>query len=673
MVERYQPGQAQARALPSVTMPRADAESFGAQQGRALARAGQGVMTLAAQADQTQSIIDEARAKDADAAFSTAASELLHAPGSGYFAKRGRDAIDATDEALVTLQDLARQHEEMLDDPARKMYRRVVGSRLAGLSAQIGDHRNREALAFGNASADARVANLADEAESNWARPNDMRLRLAGIRNEIVDMGARNGWDAEITQSRLRAAESDVHRRVALRMAESDPLGADKYLTANSAAMLGGDWAAARKAVQSEVRVAKARMAVDAALTPGLDSDALTAAVERQESGGRDFGPDGVLLTSSAGAKGRMQVMDGTNGDPGFGVAPARDDSPEERARVGRDYLRAMLSRYDGSPVLALAAYNAGPGRVDAWLKEHGDPREGRLSDAAWAARIPFEETRDYVASVLADVGSRHRAPTAEGVLAKVRAAAGDDIDQIEINERLARARVAEMEKAQKEADERLVREATTLIGQGATPDRLPSRLRTHPAVVEKMPTLWSISEAMRKPPAAVTDWSAYEDLRALKTSDPKAFAALPLITLRDKLADAEFKEVGKWQEDAAKGKDFGAGTLDQQTGDMFDSLGIKDKAARGRLSRQVSLAVDDLGERLGRKPTFDERQKVVDRLAIEVAKRGWLGASSGRLSGVKDASDLPKEFVGAFRARVPGASDQDVVDAYFRINLGGM
>lgn len=672
MVERYQPGQAQARALPSVSMPRADAEAFGAQQGRALARAGQGVMNLAAQAEQTQSLIDEARAKDADAAFSTAATELLHAPGSGYFAKRGRDAIDGTDEALVTLQDLARQHEENLDEPAKKMYRRVVASRLSSLSAQIGDHRNREALAYGNASADARIANLADEAETNWARPNDLRVRLAGIRNEIVDMDSRNGWGAEITQSRMRTAESDVHRRVALRMAESDPLAAEKYLTDHSGAMLGGDWAAARKAVKSEARVAKARQAVDAALTPGVDVDSLAAAVQRQESGGRDVGPDGVVLTSSAGAKGRMQVMDGTNADPGFGVTPARDDSLDERARVGRDYLGAMLDRYRGNTVLALAAYNAGPGRVDGWLKEHGDPREGKMSDAAWASRIPIEETRDYVASVLADVGRRHT-PSAEGILSKVRAAAGDDFDQMEINERLARARIAENDKARKDADDQVVRDAETLIGQGATPDRLPSRIRTHPAVVEKMPTLWSISEAMRKTPAAVTDWSAYEELRAMKASDPKGFAALPLITLRDKLADAEFKEVGKWQEEAAKGKDFGAGTLDQQTGDMFNSLGIKDKAARGRLSRQVSLAVDDLGERLGRKPNFDERQKVVDRLAIEVTKSGRLwGTNTSALSGIKGISDVPGDFVSAYRARVPGAPDAQVLDAYFQINLGG-
>jgi hypothetical protein len=90
--------------------------------------------------------------------------------------------------------------------------------------------------------------------------------------------------------------------------------------------------------------------------------------------------------TSPKGARGPMQVMPGTNRDPGFGVTPARDDSEEERARVGRDYLGAMVKRY-GDPAQALAAYNAGPGRVDAAIAKHG---------ANWLARMPAE-TRAYV------------------------------------------------------------------------------------------------------------------------------------------------------------------------------------------------------------------------------------------------------------------------------------
>jgi len=131
----------------------------------------------------------------------------------------------------------------------------------------------------------------------------------------------------------------------------------------------------------------------------GIPRDQLIRAVIGQESGGN---PNAV---SPKGARGRMQVMPGTNLDPGFGVRPAADGSEAERARVGRDYLDAMLRHYDGNTSLALAAYNAGPSRVDGWLKTIGDPRKGGISDEEWARRIPIKETRNYVPSVLQRAG----------------------------------------------------------------------------------------------------------------------------------------------------------------------------------------------------------------------------------------------------------------------------
>jgi len=56
---------------------------------------------------------------------------------------------------------------------------------------------------------------------------------------------------------------------------------------------------------------------------------------------------------------------------------------------------------------LALAAYNAGPGRVDEWLKVNGDPRSGEIGTGAWIERIPFQETRDYTRKILGDLVSR--------------------------------------------------------------------------------------------------------------------------------------------------------------------------------------------------------------------------------------------------------------------------
>lgn len=104
-------------------------------------------------------------------------------------------------------------------------------------------------------------------------------------------------------------------------------------------------------------------------------------AVEWQESRGRH---DAV---SPKGARGVMQIMPGTMRDPGFGIAPMRDNSVEENRRVGRQYLDAMYKKY-GDRKLALMAYNWGPGNVDKWLKNGADPR-----------RVP-SETRKYVANI---------------------------------------------------------------------------------------------------------------------------------------------------------------------------------------------------------------------------------------------------------------------------------
>jgi len=97
--------------------------------------------------------------------------------------------------------------------------------------------------------------------------------------------------------------------------------------------------------------------------------DALANAVKMAESRGQRFDPKNPekLLTSPAGAEGEMQVLPKTQRDPGFGVAPAKDRSPSEIARVGRDYLQAMLNKY-GNEHHALVAYNWGPKNADNWL-----------------------------------------------------------------------------------------------------------------------------------------------------------------------------------------------------------------------------------------------------------------------------------------------------------------
>jgi hypothetical protein len=116
-------------------------------------------------------------------------------------------------------------------------------------------------------------------------------------------------------------------------------------------------------------------------VTPVMGGPVSAAAIKQVESGGREG------LVSRAGAEGVMQVMPNTQKNPGYGVRPARDDSPAELERVGVDYFNAMKSKY-GNDTLAAIAYNMGPNKTDAWLKAKGNFKD-----------LP-KETQEYIPKV---------------------------------------------------------------------------------------------------------------------------------------------------------------------------------------------------------------------------------------------------------------------------------
>ena len=122
-------------------------------------------------------------------------------------------------------------------------------------------------------------------------------------------------------------------------------------------------------------------------------------AISRQES---QFAQNAV---SHAGARGLMQLMPGTAREQAGRIGLAFDASalmsqPGYNLKVGDSYFARMLRYYNGSYPLAIAAYNAGPGNVNKWLKANGDPRTGSVEWIDWIERIPVSETRNYVQRV---------------------------------------------------------------------------------------------------------------------------------------------------------------------------------------------------------------------------------------------------------------------------------
>lgn len=168
---------------------------------------------------------------------------------------------------------------------------------------------------------------------------------------------------------------------------------------------LAGDVIASQAAKAEAARAAReTQRYADAVAKPWTVED-LWGGLEKQE------GARGKMdVVSPKGAKGPGQLMPDTAqyvanklGRPELAAAALSDDPNMAWANrlLGQTYLKEQLDAFDGDPALALAAYNAGPGKVREWIARFGKPDE--VGRAKWVEMIPFGETRNYVKKILGD------------------------------------------------------------------------------------------------------------------------------------------------------------------------------------------------------------------------------------------------------------------------------
>jgi soluble lytic murein transglycosylase len=223
-------------------------------------------------------------------------------------------------------------------------------------------------------------------------------------RDQVLDF-----TDREVVRAAVMLVAWGEPRRAhafILRMDELAPDPGDRALTARLATALGMP--------DMAVFVAR-RMGRDGLMLPdtgwpmpfdppaGVIDPALALGIMRQES---SFD---IAALSPSGARGLMQLMPATAqqvahqiGEPTSPVALTTD--PSHNMRLGTAYLRGVLDQFGGTAPFAIAAYNAGPGRVNQWLLENGDPRTsqaGAPDMVDWIELIPINETRNYVQRVM--------------------------------------------------------------------------------------------------------------------------------------------------------------------------------------------------------------------------------------------------------------------------------
>ena len=204
----------------------------------------------------------------------------------------------------------------------------------------------------------------------------------------------------------LEADAKEYERPFAVALAEGSGFAADRQMVAemlNRHARPDLGIVIARNAQRDKIELIEYGYPVPPYAYPALPEKALILAIARQES---NFDPGAV---SFAGARGLMQLMPDTasalarSAKMAYARAKLVTD-PAYNLKLGASYLSSLVNNFNGSYMLAAAAYNAGPGRARQWVRQFGDPQDPSVDPIDWIEEIPFNETRNYVQHVMENV-----------------------------------------------------------------------------------------------------------------------------------------------------------------------------------------------------------------------------------------------------------------------------
>lgn len=636
--------------------------------------------------------------------------DLTYNPQSGYKTLKGDSAL--TRPEGVNLSDeygqkLKTSMDEVAgslgNDQQRIAFTQQANNLMTQFQSGIQQHTLEEYRSYSVSTQDGTIKLGMDEARLNWQDPDKIRTSLDSVKAAVYRLGSLQGWSANDTTARLKQTTSGVHMGVIdTAMQESNPEYAMGYMERYKDEMTADDLLKVRGVITKDVNqrmadgiatnvVGQARARSNpndlermASIT--IDSDKMTAITAKSESGNRERDAAGNLITSPKGAQGKMQVMPATNRDPGFGVAPAKDDSDAERSRVGREYLQALVKNYAGDPAKAWGAYNWGPGKVDAAIKEHG---------ADWLAHAP-EETRKYVAKNLAALGSGAGAtkPTLQDVHDGVRAQVANQFGAtppagvLKLALANATQQFQDLTAADKADEEQRVTDAMRVLQQnGGHFSRLPYAVRSQ-IPPDKVDSVLAFGQKIAKGDD-ITNPAVYQRL-----ANPTVLTSLSdnqFFQLRGELSESDFKQLANQRATAMgkPGNTLESINMDAMNSSMRDTLaslqidpspkdGTPEAAQLGAVKLFVKDSILARQKATGKVMTDAETESHIKALYAKSVtfRSSVLGISTGETSErllTMKVGDIPSTTREALErdfaaAGVATPSDADVLGAYLRL-----
>ncbi|WP_417329169.1 transglycosylase SLT domain-containing protein [Halomonas cupida] len=358
---------------------------------------------LADWAQRTQDQANQVATMDADSALQQWENEYLYNPESGALNRRGRDAFGLPEESTQAFDERRQEiRESLANDSQRMAFDRIAASRQTAIQSTVNRYVSQQARDYANEQTNSYIQRSRETAALNWNNPQRVQLEIDRQIAAINAQGDREGVSDDALELARSEARSKTLRLSLERGISRDPDRAmQQYLEFQDQLTVDD-----RNKLEPEIKKVTAQQiagSLNSAIT-GVQTDGnqgLWSRMIQQESGGRQFGDDGSALTSGKGAVGVAQILPSTGPDAaemaGLPWDPERfRNDPDYNEALGRAYFEKQVEDF-GMPMLAAAAYNAGPGQTRKWLREIGDPRTGEITPEEFVNRIPFDETRNYV------------------------------------------------------------------------------------------------------------------------------------------------------------------------------------------------------------------------------------------------------------------------------------
>lgn len=395
------------------------AASFGAAGGQAFQGLGNQLQTTA-QAVAVMGAEDDTRqAKAMDVKMSAGIRGVAYGDGTtanpGFYSQQGINAVNGQGGAVSAMQKV---RDDLMADPnysagAKRLFAQSADMRLESEHTRVSHYVLGQRRVADNGASEARLNAATDDAVARWNDPSALAGSAAIVNGEISGLAVRNGWTPEEAAEKGKQQLSGMYTQVIRAATEANTDAGGALYARLQDSLTGTDRVKVATFLHPKLVAAQGRSIANTAWAEatgagmsGSGSGSFPDQV-RVESGGNQFTKDGVTpLESMPGDPdspvGAGQIKPSTARDVAkangitFDLNKLRTDK-EYNLQLSGLYRQQMDKQFNGDVVLANAAYNAGPGNVEKWLTQFGDPRTGGVTYQDWAAKLPFKETRDYI------------------------------------------------------------------------------------------------------------------------------------------------------------------------------------------------------------------------------------------------------------------------------------